>query len=87
MPVAVVAGGPAEDPAHFASRSPHATIHLLRQCDVDAALREWERARPLGATADIQANNAARLRGLGLAFVEQLFSARCAPPGYRPPRF
>mmetsp|Transcript_11730 Transcript_11730/g.38586 ORF Transcript_11730/g.38586 Transcript_11730/m.38586 type:complete len:205 (+) Transcript_11730:20-634(+) len=54
---------PFEDAGDFANRSPHATIHLLRRCDVEAAQASYAE-RGLD-TSDIADENAARLRGLG----------------------
>jgi hypothetical protein len=47
-----------DDPADFSARSPHPTLHLLRNSDVERAEAGWR-------GADIKEANAAQLRGIG----------------------
>ena len=60
------------DPADYTGRSPHPVIHLLRQCDIDAADEAWfER----GPGDDIRAKNAALLRGMGESRLRSMLRA------------
>ena len=60
------------DPADYTGRSPHPVIHLLRQCDIDAADEAWYEQGP---GDDIRAKNAALLRGMGESRLRSMLRA------------
>ena len=64
------------DPADYTGRSPHPVIHLLRQCDIDAADEAWYEQGP---GDDIRAKNAALLRGMGESRLRSML-ARASKP-------
>ena len=70
-------GVPADDPANATNRSPHPTLHLLRESAVASAVA----AHP--DPDGIPARNAARLRALGAGGVHRLLARVDAPDGRR----
>ena len=61
------ASGAEEDPADYAMRSPHPTIHLLRTADVQAL--------PPASAARVPERNRETLEGLGVAKLRELYAA------------
>lgn len=70
------AGTEADDPGNFSNRSPHPTLHLLREASIDRAVAAFPEAET------IYERNIETLRGLTPAQWRAVFGARApAPPG------
>jgi len=63
--------GEGDEAGDFTSKSPWATIHLLRQCDIDRAEESWYRDE---GREDIRERNVEYLRAVGLAELKRRFA-------------
>ena len=63
--------GEGDEAGDFTSKSPWATIHLLRQCDIDRAEESWYRDE---GREDIRERNVEYLRALGIEELSRRFA-------------
>ena len=63
--------GEGDEAGDFTSKSPWATIHLLRQCDIDRAEESWYRDE---GREDIRERNVEYLRALGIKELSRRFA-------------
>lgn len=70
----VFAGVPADDPANYTNRAPFPMLHLLREAELERAIAGY------ADVASIPSRNAAHLRRLGLAEVEERATACTRQP-------
>ena len=63
--------GEGDEAGDFTSKSPWATIHLLRQCDIDRAEESWYRDE---GREDIRERNVEYLRAVGLDELKRRFA-------------